>query len=128
MAIIAMDQYALALADHLEGSVVLDAPGEIGTQVVPGQIGILAPARWMRHADVLPHTWGVTSDSIAAFVAGAVDAASLVLIKPSRTACAVDAYFQAALPAHLPHHIIGADQLEELPTLLNGSTAGGEPA
>ena len=45
-------------------------------------MAVLAPSRWMRAADVLPHDWDATSDSVAAFVAGALDAERLVLIKP----------------------------------------------
>ena len=49
--------------------------------MAPG-VAVLAPYRWMRAADVLPHTWDATSDSVAAFVAGALDAERLVLVKP----------------------------------------------
>jgi len=45
--------------------------------LVLGFVG--APSRWMRAADVLPHTWGATSDSVAAFVAGAGAAAAVLL-------------------------------------------------
>ena len=36
-----------------------------------GHVPVLAPSRWLREADPLPHAWTVTSDSIAAWVAGA---------------------------------------------------------
>ena len=69
----------------------------------------------MRSADVLPHTWDVTSDSVAAFVAGAVDAARLVLIKPvAEPAQPVDPYFVTALPSGMPYSVVGCDRLEEL--------------
>jgi aspartokinase-like uncharacterized kinase len=126
MAILAMDQYALLLAERIDGSVLLDEPGAVAGTVIPGRAGIIAPFRWMRHADVLPHGWEVTSDSIAAFIAGAMDAVRLVLIKPSSTHSGVDSYFQAALPTHLPHYILGADRVDEIETVLSGSTAGAE--
>ena len=48
-----------------------------------GEVAVLAPSRWMRAADPLPHTWDVTSDSVAAYVAVALDARRLVLVKPA---------------------------------------------
>jgi aspartokinase-like uncharacterized kinase len=75
----------------------------------------------MRSADVLPHSWEVTSDSIAAFVAGALDAARLILIKPSSgLAEPLDPYFPAALHAGMPYSVIGCDQLELLAECLTG--------
>jgi aspartokinase-like uncharacterized kinase len=69
----------------------------------------------MRSADVLPHAWEVTSDSIAAFVAGALDAVRLVLIKPVDNASEpVDPYFASVLPSGLPYSVVGCDRLEEL--------------
>jgi len=63
----------------------------------------------------LPHTWDVTSDSIAAFVAGALDARRLILIKPdSAPAEPVDRYFSTILPAGMPYSIVGCDRIEEL--------------
>ena len=42
---------------------------------------MLAPFRWLRAADPLPHGWHVTSDSIAAWVAARLSARRLVLLK-----------------------------------------------
>jgi hypothetical protein len=88
---------------------------------------VLAPSRWMRSADVLPHTWDVTSDSIAAFVAGALEAARVILIKPTGEANAVDPYFRLALPSDMPYQLLGADEIGRLGTLLSESIAAGEP-
>ena len=72
MAILAMDQYAHVLASRIPGAVLVEEPGCIREALGPTGAVVLAPSRWMRSADVLPHTWDVTSDSIAAFVAGAL--------------------------------------------------------
>ncbi len=121
MAILAMDQYAHVLADRIPEAVLLDEPGALLAEVKPGRVAVLAPSRWMRSADVLPHTWEITSDSIAAFVAGALDAARLILIKPARgVAQPVDEYFSRALPAGMSYSIIGWDQLGELSQSLSG--------
>lgn len=121
MAILGMDQYAHALADRIPGSLLVDEPGGIVEAVQLGQVAILAPYRWMRSADVLPHSWQATSDSIAAFVAGALDAARLILIKPAAApGNPVDSCFAGTLPAGLPYWIVPSDRLEELGRRLSG--------
>ncbi|HEX5575902.1 MAG TPA: hypothetical protein VFX42_08525 [Gemmatimonadales bacterium] len=114
MALLAMDQYGYVLAEKIAGSVLLDEPGAIAAAVIPGRVGVLAPSRWMRSADVLPHTWDVTSDSIAAFVSGALEAARLILIQPTSTANAVDPYFSGVVPVGLPCITLGWETIEEL--------------
>jgi hypothetical protein len=74
----------------------------------------------MRSADVLPHTWEATSDSIAAFVAGALDAARLILIKPTTAGETMDTYFTTALPQGMPYSVIGYDRIEQLTRQLSG--------
>lgn len=120
MATLAMDQYAYVLAERIPGAVIVEEPGAILEALRLGSVVVLAPSRWMRSADVLPHTWDVTSDSVAAFVAGAVGAARLVLIKPvAAPTVPVDPYFAIALPRGMPCHIVGCDRLEELPRRLS---------
>lgn len=120
MAILAMDQYAHVLAGRIAGAVLVEEPGAVTETVSPGQPVVLAPSRWMRSADVLPHTWDATSDSIAAFVAGALDAARLILIKPRTDGETVDAYFTTALPQGMPYWVIGYDRIEQLTHTLSG--------
>ncbi len=121
MAILAMDQYAHVLAERIPGATLVEEPGAL-TQALPSNgVAVLAPYRWMRSADVLPHHWGVTSDSVAAFVAGALDAARLILIKPATGISEpVDPYFRTTLPAGLPYAAIGWDQMDELAVRLSG--------
>jgi aspartokinase-like uncharacterized kinase len=115
MAHLAMDQYALVLAERIARGVVVEEPGEISAAWNGGLIPVLAPSRWMKAADVLPHSWEVTSDSIAAFIAGALDAARLILIKPvSNGREPLDPYFARALPAGLSYTVLGCDQLDGL--------------
>jgi aspartokinase-like uncharacterized kinase len=78
-----------------------------------GRVPVLAPSQWLREADPLPHSWDVTSDSIAAWVAGAVGARRLVLVKPSGAAGAdlIDPYFSRALPADVAATVLSADEL-----------------
>jgi 5-(aminomethyl)-3-furanmethanol phosphate kinase len=119
MAILAMDQYAHVLAERIKDAELVQEPGTLVEVLGRGSIAVLAPFRWMRSADVLPHTWDVTSDSIAAFVAGACGATRLVLIKMTSLGDPVDAYFQTALPVGLPYSVLAWDRVEELSARLN---------
>jgi 5-(aminomethyl)-3-furanmethanol phosphate kinase len=114
MAILAMDQYAEVLASQIPGAVLVEDAGPIGELLGSGLAIILAPSRWMRAADALPHGWEVTSDSIAAFIAGALGAERLVLIKPFSAQDTVDPYFASALPAGMPYTLLGWDRLDDL--------------
>jgi aspartokinase-like uncharacterized kinase len=81
-------------------------------------VAVLAPSRWMRAADVLPHTWRATSDSVAAFVAGALDAERLILVKPAaESETTVDPCFRSVLPAGLPSTVLPWDRVGELARL-----------
>jgi aspartokinase-like uncharacterized kinase len=95
MAVLAMDQYAHLLAARIRGARIVEH-GEDG-----GGVPILAPYRWLREMDPLPHSWDVTSDSIAAWTARAVGARRLILVKPASAPLAelTDGYFARALPA-----------------------------
>ena len=119
MAILGMDQYAYVLAERIPAAVLVDEPGAASDALRVARVVVLAPARWMRAADVLPHSWDVTSDSIAAFVAGALDARRLILVKPVGGGDgAVDPYFPLARPAGLAVSVVGCDRYEELAGLL----------
>ena len=120
MAVLAMDQYGHLLAERIEGARLVEEPGAIGPALEAGRVAVLAPYRWMRSADVLPHSWDATSDSVAAFVAGALDARHLVLVKPADgdPMALVDPCFQLVVPAGLPWTVMGWRRIGELATIL----------
>jgi len=123
MAILAMDQYAYVLVERIPGAVLVEDPGAIGGALPGTGVAVLAPSRWLRAADVLPHDWAATSDSAAAYVAGALDAERLVLIKPGNVGSAtdvVDPHFALVLPVGLPWSTLGWRQVGELEKLLDG--------
>jgi aspartokinase-like uncharacterized kinase len=122
MAILAMDQYAFAIADKLEGSALVYDPDGVRTALAEGRVPVLAPFRWMYAADVLPHSWNVTSDSIAAFLAGALDAEVLVLLKPvaGELEALVDPAFCTVRPAGLRVTALGPHELDQLSAVLDG--------
>jgi aspartokinase-like uncharacterized kinase len=120
MAILAMNQYAHVLAARIPGAVLIEEPGMVHRATSPSGIAVLAPYRWLHAADVLPHTWQATSDSAAAFVAGALDAVRLVLIKPTDAPAEalVDPCFASVIPAGLCWDVLGWRQVSRLESLL----------
>jgi aspartokinase-like uncharacterized kinase len=109
MAILGMEQYAHVLAERIPAPLV-EEPGALSRAVGSAGVAVLAPYRWMRAADVLPHSWDATSDSVAAFVAGALDAERLVLVKPVDPAAGqrlTDPCFESVRPAGLRCEIVG---------------------
>jgi aspartokinase-like uncharacterized kinase len=71
MAIAAMEQYGLFISSF--GILTTDQMAE------PLKTTVFLPYRCLRLTDALPHTWDVTSDTIAAWVAGALGFDLLVL-------------------------------------------------
>ena len=119
MAILAMDQSAYLVADGLADGVVVRSRSEIADALGAGQIPVLAPTAWLQEVNPLPHSWDVTGDSIAAWVAGCVGASHLILVKPPTAKPAdenglVDPYFQRALPEGVKWTVVPADQVGEL--------------
>jgi probable H4MPT-linked C1 transfer pathway protein len=107
LAIHAMDQHARLLASRIPHAVVVDGPSDIDIAFAADRLPVLAPSAWLRANDPLPHSWDVTSDSIAAWVAGCVGARALALVKAevagdgSVDSCVdgyVDPYFARAVP------------------------------
>lgn len=127
MAIAAMDQYAQVIAEHLDRTSLIEDPRGIGAAIAGGRVPVLRPSRWLRETDPLPHSWDVTSDSIAAWIAGQVGARQLILVKPAgvdRREGAVDAYFAHALPRDVDLTIVPADRIGELRTAVRLRRSG----
>lgn len=82
MAVLAMDQYGFLLQSLLRGSsrLIYDL-GDAPTCFEENKIALLLASRMMSDDDSLPKSWDVTSDSIAAYVAGHIGAESLILVK-----------------------------------------------
>jgi aspartokinase-like uncharacterized kinase len=126
MAVLAMDQYAHLLCARLRGGVIVTSPLEISLALAAGELPVLASSRWLRETDPLPHSWEVTSDSIAAWIAGALGARTLVLVKPAgvHNDGSVDGYFTRALRAETRHVILSADRAGELRLMVRDSAGG----
>ena len=98
MAILAMEQFGWLLGDLIPGAALSDELQSAGTPTV------LLPAKVLADAP-LPASWAVTSDSIAAWVAGAAGAERLVLVKP------VDGLYREWPPVGEPIARLRASQL-----------------
>jgi aspartokinase-like uncharacterized kinase len=120
MAVLAMDQYAHLIASRMPATTLVRTESEIADALAVNQVPVLAPEQWLREANPLPHSWDVTSDSIAAWVAGQVGATRLILIKPPAAAgeSLVDACFARALPPHVKAFSVPADELLAEPAFL----------
>ena len=128
MAILGMDQYAHVLAGRIRRAALVERELDIPVALAAGRIPVLAPYHWLRAADPLPHSWDVTSDSIAAWLAGAVGAARLILLKPiaGDPVQLADPYFPRALPPGVECQVIAPDELEALgPALGDGGSHEG---
>lgn len=120
MAILGMDQFAFALSEVIpQARLVEDRAGMLAAQR-EGKVPILAPSRWLRATDELPHSWDVTSDSLAAYLATLLGADQLVLIKPVAGGVELtDPWFSRTVPAGIRWSILAADKAEELGVLLD---------
>jgi aspartokinase-like uncharacterized kinase len=81
MAILAMSQYGLLIADIMPNSKPVYTIGECLEVSSKGFIPILLPHRILEEEDPFPRSWDVTSDSISAYVAYLLNAKYLILIK-----------------------------------------------
>jgi 5-(aminomethyl)-3-furanmethanol phosphate kinase len=115
MAILGMDQCAELVIARLKGAIRVTRLNEIAELAAsePRGIPVLAPYAWLRDADPLPHSWDVTSDSIAAWIAGEVAARQLVLVKPAGATGnqLVDPFFWKVVPGGVKTAIVPADQI-----------------
>jgi dihydroneopterin aldolase len=81
MALIAMEQYAIALASLQPHFAVVDSRAAISAALKARRVPVWAPRRMVRGSRDLPASWDVTSDSLSAWLAGLLGARRLVLIK-----------------------------------------------
>ena len=119
MAVLGMDQYAHLIASRMPGAVLVTDAAEISRALAAGRIPVLAPYAWLHRADPLPHSWAVTSDSIAAWIARAIGARRLVLVKPPGAQPGpdiVDGYFEH-VRGNLGVETISGNAIEALRTL-----------
>jgi aspartokinase-like uncharacterized kinase len=104
MAILAMDQTAVLLADLAPELALCSVPSEFAAAAAAGRGALWRPSPMALAADV-PETWDVTSDSLALWLAIALGAGRLILLKSAAApeAGGPDAWAAGGLvDAHLP--------------------------
>jgi dihydroneopterin aldolase len=140
MALLGMEQYACALASLDRRFVPADSRAAIERALKAGKVPIWLPARMVLGAPEIPWSWDVTSDSLAAWLAGRLKAARLLLIKhvdPGTSHAAaldlaargiVDPAFPAFLQASgVPAFILDAAGHSEMGQALRAGRAPGTP-
>ncbi|GAB4451422.1 MAG: amino acid kinase [Anaerolineae bacterium] len=81
MAILAMEQTAHLLADLMPDAALVNSLPDAVAACANRRPAVLAPFVLLRQLDPLPHRWQVTSDSIAAWLAGFAGIPRLILLK-----------------------------------------------
>jgi aspartokinase-like uncharacterized kinase len=142
MALLALDQSALWLADlasagETDGGAarVVRSLEEIHSAAAEDRLSVLAPSRWLETEDPLPASWLVTSDSIAAWVAGRVGARRLLVIKSfslraprvgsAELEDAVDGCFLRVLPPQLECRLVDGRDVGVVAAALRGDRDAG---
>jgi dihydroneopterin aldolase len=119
MAILAMDQFGHVLLDRHERLVPARSLAEIEHALERGRIPVWLPSALATPAPDIAASWDITSDSLAAWLAGKIGAKTLLLIKQSSAFSEhdtverlagngiIDAGFAAMLPVGIDFHLAG---------------------
>jgi dihydroneopterin aldolase len=83
MGLLAMEQFGCALAGLRPSLTLADSAAAIRAAVRAGTVPVWAPTRMVIEAKDVPWSWDVTSDSLAAWLAGALSAKLVLLVKSS---------------------------------------------
>jgi 5-(aminomethyl)-3-furanmethanol phosphate kinase len=88
MALLAMEQYGLALAALVEGLGPAASTAEMERVLRERKVPIWSPTAMVREAEDIPPCWEATSDSLAAWLAGRIGATRVLLVKQVEPAAA----------------------------------------
>jgi 5-(aminomethyl)-3-furanmethanol phosphate kinase len=81
MALLAMEQFGLALVNGRPGFCIAASATAIARALRKGSVPVWAPAAMALRAKDIPASWDVTSDSLAAWLARRIGATRLLLVK-----------------------------------------------
>ena len=137
MAILAMDQFGHVIVDSHERFSAARSIEEIEQASAVGEIPVWLPSALATPAQDIPASWEITSDSLAAWLAGKLGAETLLLVKQSRAFTGddgvadlmargiVDTYLAAMLPAGTGLYVAGPqDAATAAATLSSGRIPG----
>lgn len=80
MAILAMDQYGLLLADLIPAAFTVRSIDEAKKALINGDLSIFLPSELLFREDPLENSWDVTSDSIALYLAHRLNAVKVLFL------------------------------------------------
>jgi len=109
MALLAMDQYGYILNQLIGGSWLTADLASACDATESGKVGILLPSAIIVRENPLPHSWRVTSDSIAAWVSLRTSSDRLVLLKDVDGLFTADGLIQEMMEEQLTQHAGGVD-------------------
>src|SRR4051794_9011123 len=136
MALLAMEQYGCALAGVNGAFVRADSRETIARSLDDRRVPVWMPSRMVLAATDIPASWDVTSDSLAAWLAGEVGARQLLLVKHVTLSGAtmslpelarrgiVDAAFAAFLK-DTPAFVLGPADQASLAAMIKRGASGG---
>lgn len=81
MGLLAMEQYGCAIQSLSAKLSLADSPEAIRCSLANNQVPVWLSSRMALEAPDIPHSWDVTSDSLAAWLAGKIGAERLLLVK-----------------------------------------------
>ena len=136
MALMGMEQYGLMMAGLRPDLVPSDCETELFRVLKRAGVPIWLPSFMVRNDHSIAHSWDVTSDSLAAWLARRLGARWLVLVKStalaagevSAEALSQSGVVDAAFPEYLRQGdfqalILAARHYDRMPQMLNGNTA-----
>jgi aspartokinase-like uncharacterized kinase len=137
MGLLAMEQYGCAIRSLHKKLSLAESLDSIRCSLVNGQVPVWLSSRMVLGAHDIPHSWDVTSDSLAAWLAGEIGADRLLLVKhvePARgtmraaelaARAIVDKAFANFLAASgVPAFILGHNDHGAVVRLLSGDSVG----
>jgi len=139
MALLAMEQYAAMLCGLERALLPADTIDAIRAAVSRDLVPVWLPARMVLAETRIEPSWDVTSDSLAAWLAGEIGAEAVILVKAMsvETGCTADALARAqivdrAFPAYLARcgcecRIVGAAEHDAFRRALRDGKPPGVP-
>jgi aspartokinase-like uncharacterized kinase len=138
MALLGMEQYGLMMAGLRPDLVPSESEIDLFRVLKCAGVPIWLPTFMVSNDHSIAHSWEVTSDSLAAWLARRIGARRLLLVKStelgasevSAEALSQRGVVDAAFPGYLRQGdfqtlILGATHYDLMPQLLNGGTAAG---
>ena len=108
MALLAMSQFGRALQSLRPGFELADSEASLRDALARGQTPIWSPAS-MALAAKLPASWDITSDSLAAWLAGELGADRLILVKHGAPGTAAQLAARGVVDPAFPAYLAAAD-------------------